>query len=260
MLGQAFSSDSSWYYLFRSPVALLLTGLQIWMLIHAIRNREWLWAVILFFGWGLAAIWYYFYIYRESGSAMSGFELPGTQSRKRIQELKSQIHHIDNAYQHFQLGDIYFQQGKLADAEKCYRAAMARDDKDIDIRAHLGQCLLRQGKVAEARPLLESVYRENPRHDYEHTTMAFAEALTILGEKDLAFNIWRWVVENHSYPRAKVQYAELCIERNLPDVARQQLTDVINDDPHAPTYQRRRDRVWVRRAKALLRQLRSSKS
>jgi hypothetical protein len=246
---------SAWQYLISSPVALILTALDLWMLIHAIRNRQWIWVIALLFGWGLSAIWYYIYVYRESASAMSGFELPGTQSRKRIQELKAQIHHIDNAYQHFQLGDIYFQQGKLAQAETCYRAALERDEKDIDIRAHLGQCLLRLGKVGEARPLLEAVCRENPRHDYEHTLMAYAEALAILGEKDAAFNIWQQVVQNHSYPRAKVQYAELCIGRNLPQVAREQVLDVVADDPHAPAYQRRRDRVWVRRAKSLLRQL-----
>ena len=58
---------------------------------------------------------------------MRGFELPGAQSRKRIKELQAQIHHLDNAYHHFQLGDVYFQRGKLAEAEKCYRAALERD-------------------------------------------------------------------------------------------------------------------------------------
>jgi hypothetical protein len=33
------------------------------------------------------------------------------------------------------------------------------------------------------------------------------------------------------------------------------LREVIADDIHAPTFQRRRDRVWVRRAKSLLRKL-----
>ena len=114
----------NWQYLFTNPVLLVLTVFQIWMLIHALRNREWLWAVFLFLGWGISAFWYYFAVYRGSASAMSGFELPGAQNRKRIKELQAQIHHIDNAYQHFQLGDIYFQQGKLAAAEKCYRAAL----------------------------------------------------------------------------------------------------------------------------------------
>jgi hypothetical protein len=62
-------------------------------------------------------------------------------------------------------------------------------------------------------------------------------------------------VENHSYPRAKVQLAELYLARKQNDLARAQLNDVITDDLHAPGYQRRRDRVWIRRAKSLLRQM-----
>jgi hypothetical protein len=255
MVGSLFIDGDSFWGLLHSPLALIIFVFQVWMFIHALRNQEWVWAVFIFIGFGLSAFLYFFFVYRESGSATSGFELPGTQSRQRIRELQAQIHHIDNAYQHFQLGDIYFQQGKLALAEKSYRAALERDPKDIDIRAHLGQCLLRQGKTAEARPLLEGVARENPRHDYDHTIMAYAEALTALDEKDAAFNIWQQVVEHHSYPRAKVQYAELCVARNLTDIARSQVLDVVNDDAHAPGYQRRRDRVWVRRAKSLLHQL-----
>ena len=80
----------NWQYLFTNPVLLALTVFQIWMLIHAVRNREWLWAVFLFLGWGISAFWYYFAVYRDSASATSGFELPGAQNRKRIQELQAQ--------------------------------------------------------------------------------------------------------------------------------------------------------------------------
>ncbi len=241
-------------YLLTNPVMLVLTVFQIWMFIHALINREWLWAVFIFIGFGLSAIWYYFAVYRESGAsaAMSGFELPGAQNRKRIKELQAQIHHIDNAYQHFQLGDIYFQQGKLAAAETCYRAALERDPKDIDTRAHLGQCLLRLNRPAEARPLLEGVMHEKPGHDYGHTMMALAETLTALGEKDNALLYWQHITQNHSYPRAKVQLAELYLEKGQKDLARPQLQDVINDDVYAPSFQRRRDRMWIRRARSLL--------
>lgn len=245
----------NWQYLFTNPVPLALTVFQIWMLVHALRNREWLWAVFIFFGWGISALWYYFAVYRDSASAMSGFELPGAQNRKRIKELQAQIHHIDNAYQHFQLGDIYFQQGKLAAAEKCYRAALEREPGDIDTRAHLGQCLLRLNRSAEARPLLEGVMHEKPEHDYGHTMMALAETLTALGETDNALLYWQHVTQNHSYPRAKVQLAELYLAKKQPDLARVQLQDVIDDDVYAPTFQRRRDRVWIRKAKGLMRKL-----
>ena len=242
-------------FLLTNPFWLAMTVFQIWMLVHAIRNREWIWALFIFIGSGLGAIWYYFSVYRGSSSAMSGFELPGAQSRKRIKELQAQIHHIDNASHHFRLGDVYFRRGKLAEAEKCYRAALERDPKDTDARAHLGQCLVRMNRPAEARPFLESVMHEKPDHDYGHTMMALAETLMALGETDSAILYWQHITQNHSYPRAKVQLAELYAAKNKPDLARAELKDVVSDDIHAPAFQRKRDRVWIRRAKSLMRKL-----
>jgi hypothetical protein len=242
-------------YLIQNPLLLLLAAFSVWMFVDAVIRREWFWAVIIFIGFGFAAILYFFLVYRAAPAGTRGFELPGTQSRARIKELQAQIHHLDNAYHHFQLGDVYFQKGKFAEAEKCYRAALQREPNDIDTRAHLGQCLLRLKRPAEARPLLEGVCRENFKHDFGYSLMAYAETLMALGETDAAFDVWKNVVENHSYARAKVQFAELCLARNQPDLARTQLNDVIKDDLHAPTFQRRRDRVWVWRAKGLLSRL-----
>jgi tetratricopeptide (TPR) repeat protein len=193
---------------FSSPLALVVSLFSLWMLIDALRRREWIWAVFIFVGFGFAALWYYFYVYRQAPSATRGFELPGSHSRRRIKELQAQIHHLDKAHHHYQLGDVYFQQGKLEKAEECYRASLERDPLDIDTRAHLGQCLLRKKQPADALPL---------------------------------------------YPRAKVQLAELYMARNQPDLARSEVQEVLADDLHAPAFQRRRDRVWVHRAKRLMR-------
>ena len=192
-------------------------------------------------------------MYRNSPSATRGFELPGAHSRKRIKELEAQIHHLDKAHHHSQLGDVYFQGGKLAKAEACYRAALEREPEDIDTRAHLGQCLLRLKRAAEAKPLLEGVVWQDPKHDYGHSMMALAETLGALGETDRAAALWKQITDNHAYPRARVQYAELLIMRKELEPARAVLKDVIADDPHAPAFQRRRDRVWTREARNLLR-------
>jgi hypothetical protein len=128
---------------------------------------------------------------------------------------------------------------------------MQRDAQDIDTRAHLGQCLLRQKRAAEARPLLEGVIAENPNHEYGYTQMALAETLTALGQTDNALQIWQQVTAAHSYPRAKVQLAELYLAKNQPDLARAELKDVVGDDIHAPAFQRKRDRVWIWKAKSL---------
>ncbi len=255
MFASLLTNFADWNFLLTSPVWLAVTAFQVWMLVDAIRQREWIWALFILFGWGLSSILYYFFVYRAAPSATRGFELPGAHSRRRIKELQAQIYHLDKAHHHSQLGDIYFQQGKLTQAEACYRAALERDPQDIDTRAHLGQCLLRQKRAADARPLLEGVMREKPEHDYGHTMMAMAETLAALGETDNALLYWQHVTQNHSYPRAKVQLAELYLAKNQPDPARTELQDVVADDVHAPTFQRKRDRVWVARAKILTRKL-----
>ena len=147
-----FSGLTHYEFWIGNPVSWLIIAFQIWMFVDAVRREEWIWAVFIFFGFGISAIFYYFLVYRAAPSATRGFELPGAHDRKRIKELEAQIHHLDKAHHHLQLGDVFFQQGKLAKAEACYRASLERDAEDIDARAHLGQCLLRQKKLSEARP------------------------------------------------------------------------------------------------------------
>lgn len=231
---------------------LLTTLFWLWMLIDALRRREWLWALFIFIGHVFTALLYCFMVYRAAPSATRGFELPGAYERRRIKELQAKIHHLDKAHHHSQLGDIYLHHGSLEKAEACYRAALERDPADIDTRAHLGQCLLRQKRPAEARPLLEGVVAEDPKHEYGYSLMALAETLTALGETDAALQVWLQVTANHSYPRAKVQLAELYLARNQAGLARPELNEVVADDAHAPPFQRRRDRVWVRRARSLM--------
>jgi len=255
VIASLLNDIAHWEFLLSSPLWLLMAAFHIWMFIDAVRRREWFWAVFIWFFPGLNAVLYFFLVYRAAPAGTGGFELPGAHDRRRIKELQAQIHHLDKAHHHSQLGDIYFQQGKFARAEASYRAALERDPQDLDTRAHLGQCLLRQMRPAEARPLLEGVVAENPKHDYGHSLMALAETLTALGEMEAALRVWQQVTQNHSYPRAKVQLAELYLAKNEAALARTELEDVLSDDPHAPAFQRKRDRVWVQRAKHLMSKL-----
>ncbi|MDB6058114.1 MAG: repeat-containing protein [Verrucomicrobiales bacterium] len=228
---------------------------QLWMLIDAVRRQEYGWAVWIFVFPLIGALCYYIYVYRAAPSATVGFELPGVHDRRRIKQLQAQIHHLDKPHHHLALGDIYFQKGKLDKAEACYRASLERDPSDIDTRAHLGQCLLRQKKPDQARLLLQQVCTENPRHDYGHSLMAYAETLAALGDIDASICAWKQVLENNSYARARVQLAQLYITKQQPELARPELQTALADDVHAPAFQRKRDRVWIRRAKSLLRSI-----
>jgi len=253
---QGFLTPLPFELLWQQPWLLVLFAFQVWMLVDAVRRQEWFWAVFIFIFPVLNAILYYFLVYRaQGGGAMQGFELPGTFSRERIKELQAQIHHLDKAHHHAALGDVYFHQGKLDLAEQSYRAAIERDGSDTDFQAHLGQCLLRQGKAQEAAALLEVIVRANPRHDYGHTQMAYAEALALLGRKDEALAIWKHVLEFNSYARARVQLAELYAERGEAALARQELTNFLTDENYSAKFQQKQDKMWIKRAKALQKRL-----
>lgn len=252
LLSDALTDLDYLKYIISSPFAVAALLFQLWMLIDAIRKREWLWAVFIFAFSIISALLYFFMVYRaEGGLATRGFELPGAHSRRRIKELKAQIHHLDKPHHHLALGDVYFQQGKLDLAETHYRASLERDGDDRDARAHLGQCLLRKKNPAEAQSLLETVVKEDPKHDYGYTMMALAETYMALGHADAAIQVWQRALEAHSYARARVQLAELYLAKGQLDAAREQVMEVIDTDAYAPAFDRKRNRVWLRRAKAL---------
>jgi hypothetical protein len=233
---------------------LAIFGFQVWMFIDAIRREEYIWAAIIFFFSIFSALIYYFLVYRPSGGGnpLEGFELPGAADRRRIKQLQADIHYLDRANQHLELADIYMSQGKLDLAEKSYRAAYERDPNDEDIRAHLGNCLARRNKAQEALPLLESVCATNPKHDYGYTLMAYAEALGAAGQADRAIATWQQVLSMYAYSRARVQYAELLIQKKEYAEARKQLQGVIDDFPFTPKFQQKKEKVWLHRAEGLM--------
>ena len=140
-------------------------------------------------------------------------------------------------------------------SEASYRASLERDPEDLDTTAHYGLCLARMGRLPEARPLLERVVGGNPDHDYGATLMTLAEICQAHGEPEKAIGLWRRVLENHSYARARVQLAELLAASGESAAARQLAEELINDDAHAPGFRRGKDGEWVRRAKALVARL-----
>ncbi len=237
-----------------SLLSLGLGALHIWMLVHAVWRGNWLWLIPLLLAPGLGALLYFFAVFWQTPSG-HGFELPGAADRRRIKQLRTQIHNVDKAVFHAQLGDIFFEQGKFAKAEECYRAALEREADDPDTQSHLGQSLLRQGKTTEALPLLRAVVEKDPRHEYGYTLMAYAEALTAAGQTAEARAAWEKVVAANTYARARVQLAALLIEQNQIPEAKALLDETITDAPHSPAFQRKRERVWVRKAKRLRRRI-----
>ncbi len=239
----------------RNPLTLIFLVFQVWMLIDAVRRDEWMWVVFLIIFPVINAVLYYFLVYRNAPDTGKGFVFAGSADRKRIKELEQKILHLDKAHHYFELGDVYYRQGKYEKALEKYRAARERDPEDTDIKAHLGQSLLKLDRAVEARELLENVCVENPSHDYGETLMALGDCLIQLKETNSAIQIWQRVVGSHSYARAKVRLAELYVESGEKKQAKLLVDDVIREEAHTPGFQRRQEAEWIGRARRLQRQL-----
>jgi len=150
-----------------------------------------------FFGWG-SRQFVLFLRLPGFGSAMSGFDLPAPESQG-IQELKSRSSHRQRLSA-FQLGDIYFQQGSWPKPKNAIGRPWRGIIKTlISGRIWASAAPARQG--GEARRCSNPFTGRIPSRLRAYH-MAFAR-LWSFGRKRPALSIWRWVVENHSYPRPK---------------------------------------------------------
>ena len=235
-----------------NPLALALLAFQVWMLVDAIRRQEWLWVIFLIIFPLFNAVLYFVLVYWPSRNVSARLEMPGSAKRARIKELEAQIHHLDKAHHHAELGRIYLDDGKPKEAEQRFRAALQREPDDIDTQAQLGRCLLQQNRHSEALPLLQTICAANPRHAYGETMMDLAETQMKLGDQENALASWRKVIEHNSYARARVQLAELLRQRGQKDEAVGLLKEVIADAHHGSAFQQKLEKQWVRRAKTLL--------
>jgi hypothetical protein len=226
---------------------------QIWMTIDAVRQRQWIWIAAIWLFPGGGGLWYFLNVYRHS--ALPAFEWPGSTRRKRIKELQGKIHHLDNAHHHAELGSIYLEQGRPELAEDCYRAALARDSEDLDIRAAMGKCQYAREFYDEASRVLAPVCAEDPCHDYAQTMMILGESYAELGEHEKAVVALRKVMETNSYPRARVKLAEQFLKLNRRDEARSLCKELVAEAMTVPKFAEKRDRQWYARADRLLRSL-----
>ncbi len=234
------------------PLVLFFLPFQVWMFWDALRREEWLWMWCIILFW-FPAIPYYFLVYRPSRlSAATAFEFLGAADRERIQKLEEQIHHLDKAHHHAELGEIYLKQGNLKEACASLEAARERDAEDADILGLLGTCYWEQGRFEEARRVLETVVTSNTRHNYGQTQMTLAQVYTRLGQNAAAIAAWESVLEANTYAQARVLLGEAYLAAGRLEEARAQFKEAVRNNQHTPDFYHRRDKPWVKRARRML--------
>src|ERR1035441_6935533 len=146
------------------PWGIILQGLAI---VHFIRRRpDNYWFFIILFLGPLGAI-IYLVVEALPDIGLVGQSFKVFPRRKRIGELEGAIRDNPSAGNYEEIGDLYMDDGKLAQARAAFDKAIAARADTPDPFYRRGVCAILLGAAAAALPDLERVVAKEPDYDFK---------------------------------------------------------------------------------------------
>ncbi len=238
-------------YLFY-PWGFLLQGIAI---VHFIRRRPdtyWIW-IILFLG-PLGAI-IYLAVEALPDIGLVGQSFKVFPRRKRIRELEAMIRDNPSAGNFEELGDLYMDDGRIAEARQAFDRAIAARADTPDPFYRRGVCAIQMGDFAAAVADLERVVGKEPDYDFHRAAGLLAHAYAQTGQKERAEALFRQVTVTSTLSETYLNFAALLASKGQGAEAREWAQKVLDKKPTMPGYLRRRERPWFRRANDFLKRL-----
>jgi len=238
--------------LFLYPWNFVLQGIAI---VHFIRRRpDWYWLWVILIGGGLGAIVYIavevlpdFGLLRESVKVFP--------RRLRIRELEAII--LDNPApgNYEELADLLLEEKKYARARECFNKSISARTDSPDPFYRRGICEIELQDFPAAVADLERVVNKDPKYDFYRGSGLLAHAYAKTGDAQRADALFRQTVQISTLSETYLNYAEFLRSQGRNAEAREWTQRVLAKKPTLPSYLRRRERPWFRRAKGLLKQL-----
>ena len=234
------------------PWGFLLQGLAI---VHFIRRRPdtyWFY-VILFLGPVGAIVYLLVEALPDIGLVGQSFKV--FPRRKRIGQLEAIIRDNPSPGNYEELGDLYMDDGKIPQAREAFDRAIAARADTPDPFYRRGVCAIQMGDFAAAVPDLERVVAKQSDYDFQRAAGLLAHAYAQTGQKEKAESLFRRVTTISTLSETYLNFADLLASEQRTDEAREWTQKVLDKKPTMPSYLRRRERPWFRRANEMLKKL-----
>jgi hypothetical protein len=237
---------------FLHPWGFLLQALAI---VHFIRRRpDTYWIFVILFLGPLGAI-IYLAVEALPDVGLLGQSFKVFPRRSRIRELEVAIHDNPSAGNYEELGDLYMDDGKIAQARAAFDRAIAARADTLDPFYRRGVCALQLGDAAAAVPDLERVVNKEVDYDFHRAAGLLAHAYAQTGQKEKADALFREVMKISTLSETYLNFAELLASEGRNAEAREWAQKVLDKKPSMPGYLRRRERPWFRRAGEMLKRV-----
>ena len=226
--------------------------LQLVALVHFARRRpDTFWIFVIIFGGGLGALVYLVIEALPDRDLFAG----SLARRRRIRDVENAVALNPSAGNHEELAGLYLDDGKYARAREHFDHAISARTDSLDPFYRRGICAVMLGDFPAAAADLERVVRAQPKYDLHRAAGLLAHAYGKTGQPEEAEALFREVNAVSTLSEAQYLYAEFLAGQNRIAEAREWAQRLLDKKRTMPGFQRRRDRPWLRRAKALLRRL-----
>ncbi len=229
--------------------------LQAAAIVHFIRRRPdgyWLWIII--FGGGLGALVYLVVeglpdlgLLRQSFKAFPRWQ--------RIRELEAAVLDNPSAGNYEELADLYYDDRNFARARQCYDKSISARTDSPDPFYRRGLCAIEMGDFAAAIPDLERAVSADPKYDFYRAQGMLAHAYANTGQPERAAALFESATRISTLSETLLNYAAFLASQGRSVEAREWAQRVLAKKPTMPRFLRRRERLWFRRATALLKRL-----
>jgi hypothetical protein len=225
--------------------------LRIVAIVHFIRRRPdffWLW--IILFHWVGALVYIVVEVIPDAGLLRSEFQV--FPRRRRIRELERAVLDNPSAGNYEELGLLYLDNGDYARARASYDKAIASRTDSVDAFYRRGVAEVQLGDFAAAVPDLERAIAADPNYDFHRGKGLLAHAYAQTGQPEKAEALFQQAVRISTSSETYYNYAVFLQSQGRVEEARQWAQKILDQRQTMPGYQRRRERVWFRKAYALL--------
>ena len=229
---------------------------QVAAVIHWSRKRPeafWLWIIII---GGIIGALAYFLIEGLPDFRNVQRTLRGPARRKRIRILRALVIQNPSAGNYEELGELLLEEKRYREARDAFDRALSVRTDSIDpfYRRGIAEFELRDDEAAVAD--FRRVTAADPKYDFFRASCLLGRALARLNRTEEATAVFDRIAQTANGAEPLVFAAQFFADHGRPAEALDIARELATRDLTMPSYQKRRDRAWLRKARALERNLR----
>jgi hypothetical protein len=207
------------------------------------------WIILL--GGGLGALVYIVAeVIPDAGLLRGSFH--GFNRRRRIRDLERIV--LDNPAvgNREELADLYLEERNYARARELYDSIISPRTDSLDPYYRRGLAALGLEDFPSAVADLERVVEKDPKYDFHRAIGLLAHALARSGQAARAEALFQQATAISTASETYYHYGAFLLAQGRPAEARQWAERILAKKPTMPRYLRRTERVWFRKAAALI--------